>query len=186
MPSCCSTEPDGTPRASSTCPTPSPQSSCLPAPRAEPGRTTTPSSTPRAPLGETSWPNPRPSHSSECEIGLTLVSRYDLELSNLIGNRLFCPLSAETDLQSANILLSDDRVSSTRFSPGNWIVLVGINPSPVASRGRRARGSMAAPAQRWRWVRGSRGWRRRTRGPGARCRSSTRRPWRRRSSRPCR
>jgi hypothetical protein len=29
-------------------------------------------------------------------------------VSNPIGNRLFCPLSAETELQSANILLSDD------------------------------------------------------------------------------
>ena len=46
--------------------------------------------------------------------------------------------------------------------------------------------STAAPGQRSRWARGPRGWRQRTRDPAIRFRSSTRRPWRRRSFLPCR
>ena len=41
-------------------------------------KTTTRSSTPPAPPGETSSPNPKPSHPSECVTGPTSVSRYDL------------------------------------------------------------------------------------------------------------
>jgi hypothetical protein len=40
-------------------------------------KTTTPSSTPPAPLGESSSPSPKPSHPSGCATGLTSVSRYD-------------------------------------------------------------------------------------------------------------
>ena len=47
-------------------------------------------------------------------------------------------------------------------------------------------GSTAIPAPRSNWARAFRGSRRRTRDPVIRCRSSTRRPWRRRSSPPCR
>ena len=39
--------------------------------------TTTRSSTPHAPLGESSSLNPKPSRPSECATGLTSVSRYD-------------------------------------------------------------------------------------------------------------
>src|SRR5271167_4955564 len=96
MPSCCSTEPDGTPPASSTCPTTSRQSSCRPAPRSSTqsrtsgnisartgsqtpsSKTTTPSSRPPAPPGETSSPSLKPSPPSECANGLTSVNRYDL------------------------------------------------------------------------------------------------------------
>src|SRR5712671_996836 len=41
-------------------------------------KTTTRSSTPHAPLGESSSPSPKRSHPSECATGLTSVSRYDL------------------------------------------------------------------------------------------------------------
>ena len=41
-------------------------------------KTTTPSSTPHAPHGESSSPNPKPSHPSECATGRMSVSRYDL------------------------------------------------------------------------------------------------------------
>src|SRR5271154_4922847 len=41
-------------------------------------KTTTPSSTPPAPPGETSSPSLKPSPPSECANGLTSVSRYDL------------------------------------------------------------------------------------------------------------
>ena len=92
---CSSTGPDGTPRASSTYPTTSRRSSCLPAPRSSTrsrtsgntsartgpqtpsSKTTTRSSTPHAPLGESSSLNPKPSPPSECATGLTSVSRYD-------------------------------------------------------------------------------------------------------------
>ena len=40
-------------------------------------KTTTRSSTPQAPLGESSSLNPKPSRPSECATGLTSVSRYD-------------------------------------------------------------------------------------------------------------
>src|SRR5277367_5236744 len=40
-------------------------------------KTTTRSSTPHAPLGKSSSPNPKRSPPSECAIGLTSVSRYD-------------------------------------------------------------------------------------------------------------
>ena len=47
-------------------------------------------------------------------------------------------------------------------------------------------GSTAIPAPRSNWARAFRGSRPRTRGPATRCRSSTRRPWRRLFSLPCR
>jgi hypothetical protein len=56
----------------------------------------------------------------------------------------------------------------------------------AAAPGRAGSRSRAAPGARWRWARGLRGWWRRTRGPAARCRWSTGRPSRRRSSLPCR
>jgi hypothetical protein len=56
----------------------------------------------------------------------------------------------------------------------------------AAVRAGSARGSTAAPWPHSRSALGLRGSRRRTRGPAARCRSSTAPPSRRRSSRPCR
>ena len=98
---CSSTGPDGTRRASSTCPATSPRSSCPPGRRSSTrsrtsgsicarigsqtpcSKTTTQSSTPHAPLGENSSPNPKRSHPSECATGLTSVTRYDLWYKSL-------------------------------------------------------------------------------------------------------
>src|SRR6185312_4980640 len=94
-PFCCSTGPDGTPRASSTCPKTSRRSSCLPVrPNSTRSRmsgnifartgsqtpcskTMTRSSTPPAQRGESSSLNPKRSPPSECATGRTSVSRYD-------------------------------------------------------------------------------------------------------------
>lgn len=50
----------------------------------------------------------------------------------------------------------------------------GRCPPAAAAPAGAAPGSTAAPARRWRWARAPRGWRRRIRGPAARCRSSRR------------
>src|SRR5271154_5313968 len=49
-------------------------------------KTTTPSSTPPAPPGETSSPSLKPSPPSECANGLTSVSRYDLWYQTALGD----------------------------------------------------------------------------------------------------
>ncbi len=61
-----------------------------------------------------------------------------------------------------------------------------FNRRRAAAPVRAAPDSTAAPGRRSSSARGPREWRRRTRGPAARSRSSTRRPWKRRSSLPCR
>src|ERR1700685_1661024 len=101
MPCCCSTAPDGTPRASSTSPPTSRRSSCPRGPRSRPSgsisartgyqppssKTTTPSSTPHAPRGESSSLSPKRSPPSECANGLTSVNRYDLWYHSPQGQR---------------------------------------------------------------------------------------------------